>query len=356
MTVVANFKVEYLQYLDDQSNVVSDLPDFAKDKQVLLELYQYMVKTRLFDAKAVALQRTGKMGTFPSSLGQEAISVGMGHAMKTDDIFCPYYRDQGAMFIRGVKMEEVFAYWGGDERGSDYQVPKYDFPIAVPVASQCLHATGAAYAIKYRQEKRAVVTTIGDGGTSKGDFYEAMNLAGDWVLPVVFVINNNQWAISVPLSAQTHTQTLAQKAIAAGFEGIQVDGNDVIAVRDAVGKALQKARQGNGPTLIEAVTYRLCDHTTADDAKRYVEPVCVESAWKLEPVLRLKNYLLKENLWTEEQETALVEKFNQEIEAAVNIYINMPPQPATAIVDYHYETWPSNLQDQRDELGALADA
>ncbi|MBA2655111.1 MAG: pyruvate dehydrogenase (acetyl-transferring) E1 component subunit alpha [Gammaproteobacteria bacterium] len=356
MTTVAEFKIEFLQYLDSEGKPISTLPDFANDSNILLSLYKEMVKTRLFDAKAVALQRTGKMGTFPSSLGQEAVAVGMGHAMAQEDIFCPYYRDQGAMFMRGVSMQEILAYWGGDERGSDFKGPRQDFPIAVPVASQCLHATGCAYAIKYRKEKRAVVTTVGDGGTSKGDFYEAMNLAGDWNLPVVFIINNNQWAISVPLAAQTHTKTLAQKAIAAGFEGIQVDGNDVIAVREAVARALKRAKEGNGPTLIEAITYRLCDHTTADDAKRYIEGACIESAWINEPIKRLYNYLMEHNLWSKEQEEELKQGFSEEIDAAVSEYLNMPPQPATSILAYHYESWPTNLQDQWDELGAIDNA
>jgi 2-oxoisovalerate dehydrogenase E1 component alpha subunit len=356
MKTVAEFKIEYLQYLNAKGEIIQPLPDFAKDKNVLIDLYKMMVKTRLFDAKTVALQRTGKMGTFASSLGQEAVSVGLGHAMKQSDIFCPYYRDQGAMFLRGVTMEEILAYWGGDERGSNFQGPKQDFPIAVPVASQCLHATGCAYAIKYRREDRAVVTTVGDGGTSKGDFYEAINLAGDWNLPVVFVINNNQWAISVPLAAQTKTKTLAQKAIAGGIDGIQVDGNDVIAVRTAIDNALKKARSGNGPTLIEAITYRLCDHTTADDAKRYVESERLEFAWEFEPIKRLYDYLLKLNVWSEEQNQELTQQYTLEIDQAVSNYLNMPDQPATAIMDYHYAVWPYNLRDQREEIGAVGHA
>lgn len=352
MTVIANFSVEFLQYISPEGSLVQPLPEFTENKEVLIDLYRHMIKTRLFDTKAVALQRTGKMGTFPSSLGQEAVSVGVGHAMSKEDIFCPYYRDQGAMFLRGVSMSEVLAYWGGDERGSDFKGPRHDFPISVPIASQCLHAAGCAYAIKYRQEKRAVVTSVGDGGTSKGDFHEALNLAGVWSLPVVFVINNNQWAISVPVSGQTSSRTLAQKAIAFGFEGIQVDGNDIVAVREATGKALLKAREGNGPTLIEAITYRLCDHTTADDAKRYVDPASLEIAWSLEPLQRLYAYLISNGLWSPEKNEALTKQITEEIEEAVDDYLNLPPQPATAILDYHYATWPKNLQDQRDELGA----
>lgn len=356
MAIVANFKIEFMQYLDAQGKVIQNLPEFAQDKKTLLELYRAMMRTRMFDAKAVALQRTGKMGTFPSSLGQEAISVGLGHSMTPNDIFCPYYRDQGAMFLRGVKMEEVFAYWGGDERGSNYEGPKRDFPIAVPIASQCLHATGCAFALKYRQEDAAVVTSIGDGGTSKGDFYEAMNVAGAWNLPVVFVINNNQWAISVPLKAQTHAQTLAQKAIAAGIEGIQVDGNDVIAVKQVITEALKKARAGRGPTVIEALTYRLCDHTTADDAKRYVDPVCLDTAWSSEPIKRLNTYLIAQGFWSPEQDEQLKQELSREIEQAVEDYSNMTSQPATAIVEYQYESWPESLHEQLDELREVPNA
>lgn len=356
MKTVANFAINFYQYIDAKGGVVNPLPEFANDPKRLHELYRWMVLTRTFDSKAIALQRTGQLGTFPSSQGQEAIAVGMGYAMRKNDIFCPYYRDQGAMFIRGVKMSEVYAYWGGDERGSAFEACPKDFPIAVPVASQYLHAAGAAYALKYRHENAAVVTTVGDGGTSKGDFYEALNLAGAWQLPCVFVINNNKWAISVPLSKQTHTETLAQKAIAAGIEGVQVDGNDVIAVHDVMLRALEKARNGDGPTLVEAVTYRLCDHTTADDAKRYCDSDELKQAWELDPLVRMRNFMTAQNAWTEKQEQELQEQCATEVENAVTEYLNMLPQPATAIVDYMYEKWPDSLQYQRDELGELKNA
>ena len=189
-----------------------------------------MVLTRVFDKKAIALQRTGKMGTYPSSLGQEAISVAIGSVMQKDDVLFPYYREYGAQFLRGVTMTEIFQYWGGDERGMDYKGPQKDFPICVPIATHAPHAVGVAYAMKLRKEPRVAVFVCGDGATSKGDFYEAMNAAGLWKLPVVFVVNNNQWAISVRREIQTGCQTIAQKAIAAGFDGEQVDGNDIVAV------------------------------------------------------------------------------------------------------------------------------
>ena len=181
----------------------------------------------------------------------------------------PYAREQGAQLLRGVTLTELFLYWGGDERGSDFGRPREDFPICVPVASHAPHAVGVALAFQLRNERRVAVCVSGDGGTSKGDFYEALNVAGAWRLPAVFVVTNNQWAISLPRSAQSAATTLAQKAIAAGFAGEQVDGNDVIAMRDAVHRALSHARDGAGPHLIEAITYRLSDHTTADNASRY---------------------------------------------------------------------------------------
>lgn len=350
MTIVAQFSIDYNQFIDTQGKVTQPLPEFAKNPQTLLILYRWMVFTRTFDAKAVALQRTGKMGTFPSSLGQEAVSIGIGHAMQPEDVFVPYYRDQGTAFLRGVKASEIFAYWGGDERGSDYSIGNEDLPISVPIATQLLHAAGVAYAMHLRRQQRAVLTTVGDGGTSEGDFYEAINFAGDFNLPVVFVVNNNQWAISVPRHRQTHAVTIAQKAIAAGFEGKQVDGNDVIAVRDATAHALEKARQGGGPTLIEAITYRLCDHTTADDARRYVDKAELEQAWQEEPIGRLRRYLESQQLWNEEQDKKLQEECTQEIAEAVKIYEQMPPQSPTSMLDYLYEQLPSAYQAQWDEL------
>ena len=201
-------------------------------------------------------------------------------------------------------MEEILLYWGGDERGNLSSGPAHDFPFCVPVGSQAPHAAGVAYAFKLRKEPRVAVCLLGDGATSKGDVYEAMNFAGVHKLPVVFVINNNQWAISVPLKMQTACATLAQKAIAAGFPGEQVDGNDVIAVRQAVEEAIAGARAGRGPRLIEAITYRLGDHTTADDASRYRPAEEVQARWKEEPIARLRTYLVGQKAWGKAEEEA----------------------------------------------------
>lgn len=347
MTTVAQFDVRYTQYLNEQGELTSSLPSFAKNPDVLKELYKTMVLTRTFDKKAIALQRTGKMGTYAPVNGQEAISTAIGHAMRPEDVFVPYYRDYAAQIQRGVKMSEILAYWGGDERGSQFSCNSEDLPICVPIASQCLHATGVAFAFQYRKQPRVAVVCIGEGGTSEGDFYEAMNVAGTWNLPVVFVVNNNQWAISVPRDKQTHTQTIAQKAIAAGFSGQQIDGNDILAARQVIGEAIEKARRGDGPTLIEAITYRLCDHTTADDATRYQPNPEVEEAKPKEPIIRFKNFLIHEKIWASSDEEQLVIECSKEVENAVDEYLSAKPQPVSSIFDYHYAELPEYLVEQR---------
>ena len=350
MSIVAQFEISFSRFLDAAGEVVAELPEFARDSNVLKDLYRWMLLTREFDTRAVTLQRTGQLGTYPSSLGQEAVSVGLAHAMNPADVFVPSFREQGAQLVRGVSMLELLLYWGGDERGSDFSGPREDFPVAVPVGSQAAHAVGIALAIKLRKEPRAVVCVIGDGATSKGDFYEAMNVAGTWQLPVVFIINNNGWAISVPRSAQTASETLAQKAIAAGFQGEQVDGNDIIAVRHATECALNKCRDGGGPHLIEAITYRLGDHTTADDASRYRAEDEVSARWQAEPVARLRNYLNTACDWGRDEEEALIADCQQQIEQAVEDYLATPPQSAGTIFDYLYAELPAPLSVQRDAL------
>jgi pyruvate dehydrogenase E1 component alpha subunit len=347
MTTAATFHIEYLQFLDAQGKAVSPLPAFANDPEKLTALYKAMVLMRTYDAKAIALQRTGQIGTYASLLGKEAVEAGIGAAMAADDVFLCTYRENGVQIMRGVTMQELLLYWGGDERGSDFAVPRGDFPVCITIASQCLHAVGVAYAMKLRKEKRAAVCMIGDGATSKGDFYESLNAAGTWHLPVIFFITNNQWAISVPRKTQSAAQTLAQKAIAAGIEGVQLDGNDVIAVHHAVTQALAKAHAGGGPTVIEAVTYRLSDHTTADDASRYRAPEEVADAWKHEPILRLRNYLSETGAWDKAREEALLKRCNEQVQAAAQAYIDSPPPALEQMFDHLYATLPAAFVAQR---------
>lgn len=346
-SVVARFNISFTQILNEQGDYLDPLPAFAKDKNTLIALYRTMQLTRAFDKRAIALQRIGKIGTYPSGYGQEAIATAIGHALKPEDVFVPYYRDNAALFQRGVNMTEILAYWGGDERGSNFAHNAQDLPLAVPIASQCLHATGIAFAFKHRKQARVALVSLGDGATSEGDFYEALNLAGCWQLPVVFVVNNNQWAISVPLHQQTAAQTLAQKAIAGGFIGMQVDGNDILATRACIGEAIEKARAGLGPTLIEALTYRLCDHTTVDDATRYQPQAEVTQAAHKEPISRFKRFLEHLNYWDEQAERDLLAEIALEIQQAVTDFQAREPQNITHAFDFHYATLPDYLIEQR---------
>ncbi len=353
MPVVARFEIRYLQFLDPQGSVVAALPEFARAPDELVALYRWMVLMRAYDAKAVALQRTGQINTFSSLLGQEAVNAGIASAMARDDVFLMTYRENGVQLMRGVTLKELFLYWGGDERGSDFAGPRGDFPICITIAAHAPHAVGVAYAMKLRRERRAAVCALGDGATSKGDFYEAINAAGAWKLPVVFALTNNQWAISVPRARQSAAQTLAQKAIAAGIECLQVDGNDVIAVRHAMDEALERARSGGGPALIEMLTYRLSDHTTADDATRYRSPDEVAEAWKRDPIARLRTYLAVAGAWNKAAEDALLKDCNEQVQAAAQAYLDTPPPPPAQMFDHLYAQLPAALARQR--AAALGD-
>ena len=350
MTVVARFEIEHHGVVAPDGTVRGELPAFARDRATLVSLYRWMVLTRSFDAKAVALQRTGRLGTYASSLGQEAVAVGLAYPMTAGDVLVPSFREHGAQLVRGVTMTELLLYWGGDERGSDFAGPRRDFPVCIPVGSHAPHAAGVAFALKFRREPHAALAVFGDGATSKGDVYEAMNLAGAWTLPVVFVVDNNQWAISVPRRAQSAAATLAQKAVAAGFDGVQVDGNDVVAVADVVGTALAKARAGGGPTLVEALTYRLAYHTTAYDASRYRDDADVARHWQEEPIARLRAHLTAAHGWSRDDEQALLAACSDEVERAAAAYLATPPQDPATMFDALYATLPPALAAQRERM------
>lgn len=339
------------QLIDPSGNSCEPLPAWMHDTGRLLDFYRTMNLIRLFDQRAVALQRTGLMGTYASCLGQEAIGTAIGHALRPEDVFVPYYRDQAAQFLRGVPLYQILQYWGGNEWGNHFDgAAREDFPNCVPIATQITHAAGIATAFKIRGQKRAALVTCGDGATSRGDFYEPLNLAGVWQLPMVLVVNNNQWAISVPRALQTGAPTLAQKAVAAGIEGFQVDGNDVCAIYDAVCYALHKAHAGKGATLIEALSYRLSDHTTADDATRYRSPDEVKAAWQKDPIKRLQTWLHQRNLWNEQKEQQLISECQQQVEEAVQRYQTTPPQPVEDLFDYLFNTTPPHLIAQRERI------
>lgn len=348
--IVARFEIAHTRYLDEHGEAAGELPEIAGNDDLLRDAYRTMVLTRRYDGKALNLQRTGQIGTYGSSLGQEAIGVGVASAMTPRDVLAPTYREFSAQLWRGVSITELLLYWGGDERGSNYSGPREDFPICVPIATHACHAVGAAYAMKLRGEERAAVCVLGDGASSKGDFYESLNAAGVWQLPVVFIVVNNQWAISVPRDRQSAAQTLAQKAMAGGVPGEQVDGNDFLAVHDRAAAALHKARSGGGAHLIEALTYRLGDHTTADDASRYRDAAEVEAARRNDPIARLRAFLEHRELWDAQAEEALLQECDERIDTALQEYLATPAQPPEAIFDYLYAELPEGLVQQREQL------
>jgi 2-oxoisovalerate dehydrogenase E1 component alpha subunit len=357
MTVSAQFQIDYLQYLGEDGQLVrNDLPASLQDPRALLPMFKQMLATRVFDSKAVALQRTGKLGTYAACIGHEAAHVGIGASMRRGDVFAPSYREYGAMFMRGVRPRDVLMYWGGDERGSDYDRDSdaaRDFSICVPISTQCLHAAGSALSFKLRGMDQVAVAVCGDGGSSKTDFYAAVNSAGAYKLPLILCVVNNGWAISVPRSAQTGAETLAQKGLAGGLHCLQVDGNDLIAVLAAMEQARERALAGEGGTVLELMTYRLSDHTTADDARRYRDDAEVKSAWLKEPMIRLRKYLTAAGVWSEAEETAWNAECAAKVDEEVNAYLNCPVQPVEAMFDFLYADPPPELLAQRAQAIAL---
>ncbi len=355
---VATFEIRRRRFLDQNGDPVAALPSFTSDSEFLRSLYRGMCLTRAYDAKCVNLQRTGQLGTFATALGQEAVPIGLASAMRPDDVLIPSYREGGAQMWRGTKIEEMLIYWGGDESGHAYADPRVaeDFPVCITVGNHALHAAGVAAALKYKGEDRAALAVFGDGATSKGDVYEAINVAGVWSLPLVLVVTNNRWAISTPLEHQTAAETLAQKGLAGGLHVLQVDGNDVLAVHDAVREALKLARQGKGASLIECLTYRLNDHNTADDSTRYRDAEEVKARWVLCPIKRMRAFLEKRSLWSEIREREMAAEIATGIDAAVTRYLAHPKPKTEAMFDYLHEKLPEAYEAQRDEALRFADA
>jgi pyruvate dehydrogenase E1 component alpha subunit len=340
---IKNFKVEWLQILDEQGNCDEELRPALSDKEIQ-KLYEWMILARTFDDKAFKLQREGRLGTYASILGQEATQVGSAYALQPKDWMFPSFREAGVSIVRGLPMKMILQYWSGDERGSLIPEGQNDFPITISVGTQIPIAAGVAWAAKAKGDKIAVLAYLGDGGSSKGDFHEGLNIAGVFSLPVVFLCQNNQWAISVPRRRQTAAETLAQKAIAYGFDGLQVDGNDIFAVYRATDEALKRARLGKGPTFVECVTYRIGDHTTADDASRYRSQEETEQWRKKDPIDRLKRYMKKRGLWEESYDQKVLADAKHRVEAAVKEEEATPPPDPRDIFRYTFEELPQGLK------------
>jgi len=344
-------KGERLEILDASGRVRKDLePRLAPDD--LRRMYELMVLTRAADLKALKLQRQGRMGTFASSQGHEACQIGAAFPLRETDWFFPYFRDLGIYLARGYPLALYYHSWMGNEAGLKPPEGVNVFPYAIPVASQIIHATGAGLAARILKKDIVAVSTFGDGATSEGDFHEGLNFAGVFSTPTVFVCYNNQWAISTPRSRQTAAPTLAQKAVAYGFPGIAVDGNDVLAVHAAVSEALDRARSGKGPTLIEAQTYRMGHHTTSDDATKYRDSSELAEWEKRDPIKRFQAYLGSKGLWDLEFERAVAAQAEAEIERAVAEAESRPPASPEDIFSYTFKDLPPALAEQLAELKA----
>jgi len=347
ITLEPRFQVEYLSILDSDGNLDTALePKLAGED--LRALYRAMVLGRRLDERMVRLQRQGRIGTFAPMRGQEASQMGSAFTLRRIDWMVPSFRETAAMIWRGWPIEKLLLFFAGHLEGGQPALDQHDLPITIPVATQLPHAVGLAYAAQYRGDDVVVMAYFGDGATSEGDFHEALNFAGVWHVPVVFVCQNNQWAISVPLKKQTHSRTIAQKALAYGLPGIQVDGNDVLAVYAAAREAVDRARAGDGPTLIECVTYRLGVHTTADDPTKYRTDEEVAMWEQKDPLTRFRAYLEKRNLL----EANLEQRIDEEIAEAVRRFESAPPADPLTMFDHVYAELPADLKAQREEMAA----
>jgi len=341
------FQVEHLSILDSEGNLDTALEPKLADTD-LRSLYRAMLLARRLDERMVRLQRQGRIGTFAPTKGQEAAQIGSIFSLRPTDWMVPSFRETASMIWRGWPIEKLLLFFAGHLEGGQPAPDQHDLPITIPVATQLPHAVGLAYAAQYRGDDVVVMAYFGDGATSEGDFHEAMNFAGVWHVPVVFICQNNQWAISVPLKKQTHSRTIAQKALAYGLPGLQVDGNDVLAVYAAAREAVERARAGDGPTLIECVTYRLGVHTTADDPTKYRSEAEVAMWEQKDPLTRFRAYLEKRNLLEENLE----QRVDEEIAEAIRRFESTPPPDPLVMFDHAYAELPPDVQAQRDALAA----
>lgn len=342
-------KDKLFRVMDDNGKIVNAKwkPDLTDKK--LLEAYKFMQFARMADLMAVSYQRQGRMYTYPPNLGQEAIAAAAGFQMNKEDWLVPAFREMGAWIKKGARLRDIFLYFGGHEDGSKFSGAPNFLPSAVPIASQLQHAAGLGFALNYNKEKAAVFAFVGDGGTSQGDFHEALNFAAVWKAPVIFIVQNNQYAISCHISKQTVSKNLAVKSVAYGIKGIKVDGNDYLAMYRAIEEAKKYALAGKGPVLIEGVTYRKGAHTTSDDPSLY-RTEKEEQAWeKKDPVARLGKYLISKKKWKAKDEEALLDEYRKEVEKEFSEYENYPPYPLEDVFQYHYEDMPDDLKQQKIE-------
>jgi len=347
--VIKKFEVEYLQVMDEDGKVDEELmPKLSKEE--IKKIYEMMILVRTFDDKAFSMQRQGRIGSYLQVKGQEASQVGSVWPLKNKDWLFPMYRSSGALIARKYPIHQLYLYWGGDERGLKAPKEVNNAPMTIPVGTQIAHASGAAWGAKIKGKKDVVMTFFGDGATSKSEFHTGLNFAGVFQAPVVFVCENNQYAISTPRDKQTHAETIAQRGIAYGVPGIQVDGNDIFAVYKVAKEAVDKARKGKGPTLIEAVTYRLGDHSTSDDAKRYRSQKEVEKWLKKDPVLRLEKYMKSHKMLTDAYKKQVAKKAKDLVEKEVEKYESYPHAKKKDIFSYMFKEMTPRLKEEYEEV------
>lgn len=347
-TIVFSGHVKKLQVLDEQGNADASLDPNLPDA-TLNRLYGLMTLSRAFDRKAVSLQRQGRMFTYTPCEGHEAIQVTAALLLDPDDWAFPSYRESAFYIARGAPLSALYTYLKGHEDGMAIPAQTRDMPLAIPVGSQIAHAPGAAYALKLKKTRNLAVAFFGDGASSQGDAHEAMNFAGIYKLPVLFVCGNNQYAISTPRKIQTAAETIAQRALGYGIAGVQVDGMDPLALHVALSKAIETARSGEGATLIEALCYRFGPHSTADDPKKYRSDSEPEEWRKLDWATRFRKYLEKKGIWTQEYEDKLQAEASKMVEEAVAKADEFKDSP-TQMFDYVYAKPTQELLRQKAEF------
>ncbi|OGR83238.1 MAG: pyruvate dehydrogenase (acetyl-transferring) E1 component subunit alpha [Elusimicrobia bacterium RIFCSPHIGHO2_02_FULL_57_9] len=355
LSTISESKTQRLEILGPDGKADPSIPVDISESE-LLDIYRKMVEMRLFDERAIKLQRQGRLGTYPQILGQEASQIVPPLCLKPSDWMVPTYRGQGAYYARGMQLRYSLLYWAGDDRGVHFPEGNKDMIFSIPVGTHLTQAAGLAWAAKLKKEDSIALAYVGDGSTSKGDFHEALTFAGQFRLPVIYLIENNHWAISVPRKKQSASTTLAEKASGYGIFGLQVDGNDALAVYQAVGSAVARARLGLGPSVLECETYRLGHHTTADDATRYRSAQEVEAWKKKDPITRLRKYLESRKLWNAQEESKLKTESEAMIQAEIDAYESFgAPNPLNMFSD-NYASAPWHLIEQRAQLEKLLKA
>jgi len=325
----------------------------------LRAIYSTMVRVRMLNERGMNLQRQGRIGFYIGSEGQEAVHVASAAALEHTDWWFPHYRDPGVALLRGATIEQMVhqLYGNAKDMTKGRQMPNHFsfkdqafFSVSSPLTVRVPQAAGAAYAMKYKRTGEIAVSSFGDGSTSEGDFHVGLNFAAVWKAPVVFLLNNNQYAISVPSHMQSASETYAQKAEAYGFEGVRVDGNDPLAVYAAMKVAADKARAGKGPTLIECYTFRMGPHSSSDDPKRYVKPEEYVTWGAKDPILRMRNYLTKKGVWTDKLEEELVSRTKDEIQAAIKAAEDTPAPDLHLLIEDVFAEVPWHLEEQLKDL------